>query len=221
MTILQKCHIEKGVLCAILTSKGRGVSVVNRHYTASDYTKRAMAASLKQLMLQKDLEKISIREIMEGCGMKRQNFYYHFEDIYALIKWMFHEEVVLPLRQHEGVLFWQDGLLQLFHYVQDNKMVCQRTLRSLGRPFMKELFMNEVYGMVRHVADQLSEKIEWKSKAVELEMITQFYIISLAGVIEAWVLDELHYTPEELVSFADTLLNDHIRGILMRLSETV
>ena len=188
-----------------------------KHYTASDYTKRAMAASLKNLMQQKPLEKISIREIMEGCGMKRQNFYYHFEDIYALVKWMFRQEVVNPLRQHEGVLFWQDGLLQLFRYLQDNKAVCQCALRSLGRPFMKELFMNEVYSMVRHVADQLASRLDWENKAYELAMITQFYVIALAGVVEGWVLEELEYTPEELIAFADTLLKDHIQGILFRL----
>lgn len=188
------------------------------HYTASDYTKRALALSLKNLMAEKPLDKVSIREITEGCGMKRQNFYYHFEDIYALVKWMFREEIVIPLRQHEGVMFWQDGLLQLFRYLQENKAVCQSALRSLGRPFMKELFMNEIAIMVRHVADQLAVSLNWENKERELAMITQFYVLALAGVIEAWVLDELDYTPEELIAFADTLLQDHIRGILMRLS---
>ena len=189
-----------------------------KHYSASDYTKRAMAASLKNLMMQKPLERISIREIMEGCGMKRQNFYYHFEDIYALLKWMFHEEIVSPLRRHEGVLFWQDGLLQLFRYLQENKAVCQCALRSMGRPFMKDLFMDEINQMVGHVARQLAEPLDWENKERELEMITRFYVIALSGVIEGWVLDELEYTPEELISFADTLLKDHIRGIVMRLS---
>ena len=193
--------------------------VETKHYSASDYTKRAMAESLKHLMLQKPLDKVSIREIMEGCGMKRQNFYYHFEDIYGLIKWMFHEEVVQPLRQHEGVLFWQDGLLQLFRYLQENKAVCQCALRSLGRPFMKDLFMNEVDAMVRHVADQLSMSLEWPEKERELEMVTRFYVIALSGVIESWVLDELNYTPEELIAFADKMLSDQIRGVLIRLNE--
>lgn len=209
--------MDNRIFCAILSLKGWDVLMEIKHYSASDYTKRAMAASLKHLMIQKPLEKISIREIMEGCGMKRQNFYYHFEDIYALLKWMFHEEVVQPLRQHEGVLFWQDGLLQLFRYLQENKAVCQCALRSLGRPFMKDLFMNEVDAMVRHVADQLAMSLEWPEKERELEMVTRFYVIALSGVIESWVLDELDYTPEELISFADTLLNDHICGILMRL----
>lgn len=188
------------------------------HYTASDYTKRALALALKTLMTEKPLDKISIREITEGCGMKRQNFYYHFEDIYALVKWMFREEIVSPLRRHEGPLFWQDGLLYLFRYLQENKAVCQNALRSLGRPFMKEIFMDEIAVMVRHVGDQLASSLEWSDKERELEMLTRYYVIALAGVIEAWVLDELEYTPEELISFADTMLQDHIRGIVMRLS---
>lgn len=187
------------------------------HYTASDYTKRALALSLKNLMAEKPLDKVSIREITEGCGMKRQNFYYHFEDIYALVKWMFYEEVVTPLRRHEGPLFWQDGLLQLFRYLQENKAVCQSALRSLGRPFMKDVFMNEITSMVHHVAHQLAGPFAWPEKERELEMLTQYYSLALAGVMEAWVLDELAYTPEELIAFADTMLQDHTRGILMRL----
>jgi len=189
-----------------------------KHYSASDYTKRAMAASLKQLMLQKSLDKVSIREIMEGCGMKRQNFYYHFEDIYGLLRWMFHEEVVEPLRRHEGALFWQDGLLQLFRYLQENKAVCQCALRSLGRPLMKDLFMDEVSAMVSRVALQLAAPFQWADKERELEMLIRFYVIALSGVIESWVMDELNYTPDELISFADKMLSDQIRGILMRLN---
>ena len=190
----------------------------HKHYAASDYTKRAMAASLKSLMVEKPLEKICIREIMEGCGMKRQNFYYHFEDIFDLVKWMFLEEVAAPLRQHEGALFWQDGLRQLFSYLQENKAVCQCALRSLGRPFLKELFMDEVYSMVRHVADQLTGELEWENKEQELDMNVQFYVIALAGIVEGWILDELDFSPEELIQFVNKLLNDHICGLALRLS---
>lgn len=198
--------------------KGGEVTVETKHYSASDYTKQAMAASLKQLMLQKPLDKVSIREIMEGCGMKRQNFYYHFEDIYGLLRWMFHKEVVEPLRRHEGVLFWQDGLLQLFRYLQENKAVCQCALRSLGRTLLKDLFMDEVDAMVSRVAMQLAAPFQWENKDRELEMLIRFYVIALSGVIESWVMDELNYTPEELIAFADKMLSDQISGILMRLN---
>lgn len=53
----------------------------------SDITKRALEASLKKLLLQKPLDKITINDIAEDCGISRMTFYYHFKDIYDLIEW--------------------------------------------------------------------------------------------------------------------------------------
>ena len=54
----------------------------------SQTTKRALAQSLKHLMEQKPLEKITVVDISEDCGVNRQTFYYHFQDIYDLIEWI-------------------------------------------------------------------------------------------------------------------------------------
>ena len=47
----------------------------------SQTTKRALEASLKKLLLQKPLNKITINDITEDCGVNRMTFYYHFKDI--------------------------------------------------------------------------------------------------------------------------------------------
>ena len=53
----------------------------------SQVTKRALEASLKNLLLKKPLNKITINDITEDCGMNRMTFYYHFQDIYDLVEW--------------------------------------------------------------------------------------------------------------------------------------
>ena len=52
----------------------------------SQTTKRALAASLKKLLQERPLDKIAIVEITLDCGVNRQTFYYHFQDIYNLIQ---------------------------------------------------------------------------------------------------------------------------------------
>ena len=52
----------------------------------SQVTKRALEASLKNLLLQKPLSKITISDITEDCGINRMTFYYHFKDIYDLVR---------------------------------------------------------------------------------------------------------------------------------------
>ena len=93
------------------------VGMRKRTYEASEAAKREICAALKALMAQKPLNKITVAEIMQSCGMARQHFYYHFEDLYDAVRWMFDQEAVALLREHDGVMLWQDGLLQLFQYL--------------------------------------------------------------------------------------------------------
>ena len=44
----------------------------------SNMTKYALEASLKKLLLEKPLDKITINDLTEGCGISRMAFYYHF-----------------------------------------------------------------------------------------------------------------------------------------------
>lgn len=53
----------------------------------SNTTKQALEASLKKVMLQKPLDKITISDITSDCGISRMAFYYHFKDIYDLVEW--------------------------------------------------------------------------------------------------------------------------------------
>ena len=58
----------------------------------SQITKRALEQSLKNLLLQKPITKITINDIAEDCGINRMTFYYHFKDIYDLVEWSCEED---------------------------------------------------------------------------------------------------------------------------------
>ena len=184
--------------------------MAKKEHISSEETKRAMAFSLKRLMVRKPLDKISIREITEGCGVNRQTFYYHFQDIYDLLEWMYQQEAVSLLAQYEGVLLWQDGLLQLLRYLQDNRDICLCALRSLGHEHLRHFFQQNVYDIIRYTVEDLTRDQDLPQGYEEL--MTRFYVSALAGVVESWLIGELKRTPEELVSFADTMLQTHIRG---------
>ena len=130
--------------------------MAKKEHISSEETKRAMAFSLKRLMVRKPLDKISIREITEGCGVNRQTFYYHFRDIYDLLEWMYQQEAVSLLAQYEGVLLWQDGLPQLLRYLRDNRDICLCTLRSLGHEHLRHFFQQNVYDIIRYTVEDLT-----------------------------------------------------------------
>jgi len=43
-----------------------------------ELTKQLIAQTLKKLMLNTPLDKISVQEIVDACGLNRKTFYYHF-----------------------------------------------------------------------------------------------------------------------------------------------
>ncbi len=57
-------------------------------------TKRKIADGLQEMLHVKPLRKITVQDIMDCKDMKRQSFYYHFQDIYGVIEWIFHEDFV-------------------------------------------------------------------------------------------------------------------------------
>lgn len=189
---------------------------------ASEQTRHALAQALKTLMAQKPLEKITIHDITELCGIRRQNFYYHFEDVYDLMHWMFEEEAVSLLREHEGTELWQEGMLQLYRYIEANRAVCLCALRSLGRNSLKRFFERDIYAIIHRTVEQIGTEVGalgHGSADEDAEMMTHYYVVAAAGMMESWLVGEIQKTPEEIIAFMDRVISDHMHGAAARLKE--
>ena len=86
----------------------------------SQTTKRALEASLKKLLLQKPLNKITINDITEDCGVNRMTFYYHFKDKFDLVNWIYDVEYLSHVQIGENLIGW-DSVLHLCDYFYENK----------------------------------------------------------------------------------------------------
>ncbi len=195
-----------------------------RTNAASDQTKHALAVALKELMAQKPIDKITIHDLTERCGIRRQNFYYHFSDVYDLLRWMFQEEAVALLQQHEGTLLWQEGLLQLFRYIEQNRAVCLCALKSVGREHLKRFFEADIHAIIHRAVEQIGEEVGAVRAGIrkeEMDLMTHFYVVAFAGMIESWLLGEIDRTPEELIAFADTVLQEQILGARLHWAEEI
>lgn len=127
---------------------------------------------------------------------------------------MFENESISLLCQQEGALLWKEGLLQLFRYLEENRAVCLCALRSMGHDHIKRFFASDIYAIIHLTIEQLAEEIGVRNHLdsfVDVEMLTHFYVVALAGIMESWLLGEIDRTPEQLIQFADTMLNDQVR----------
>ena len=190
-------------------------------HAKTEQTKHALAAALKQQMAAKPIEKITIQELTDACGIRRQNFYYHFEDIYALLCWTFQEEALPLLEQYKGAQLWQDGVLCFFRYLEANRKFCASAIRSSGREYLKRFFEENIQAIIRRTARQIGEEVgvfRTGKHEDDVEMMTRYYAVVFVALSERWVLGEIDRTPEQLVKFMDQVIRDHIRGATMRIA---
>lgn len=79
---------------------------------------------MKKLLLEKPLNKITINDITEDCGVNRMTFYYHFKDIYDLVDWILAEDAAKAMEGRRGFGTWSEAYLDVLRQLQDNKTLC-------------------------------------------------------------------------------------------------
>lgn len=55
--------------------------------------KDRIAAAFLTLIKQKNVDKISVKDLAEHCQISRQTFYYHYQDILEVVEWIFHRRM--------------------------------------------------------------------------------------------------------------------------------
>ena len=79
--------------------------------------KKMLANTIKELMNEKPLTKITVQDLTKKCGISRQTFYNHFHDIYELVEWIYLNEAHITLGENISYENWQDALEALFQYI--------------------------------------------------------------------------------------------------------
>ena len=180
----------------------------------SQVTKRALERSLKNLLLKKPLTKITINDIAEDCGINRMTFYYHFKDIYDLVEWSCLEDARKALEEKKTYETWQQGFIQLFEAVQENKPFIMNVYRCVHREqvekYLKPLVDNLLLGVINEEAAGMTVREEDKT------FIAQVYSYMFVGLMLDWIRDDMREDPEALVNRLALVLKGSVSQALER-----
>ena len=104
--------------------------------------------------LKKPVNKITITDITEDCGVNRATFYYHFQDIYALIEWSCEEDSRKALSDNTTYDTWQQGFLNILHAVEDNKPFIINVYHHVSQEQILQYLYRVVYGLLIAVVEE-------------------------------------------------------------------
>lgn len=185
----------------------------------SNVTKQALEASLKQVMQKKPLDKITIRDITDTCGISRMAFYYHFKDLYDLVEWVCIADVTEALQGKKTYDTWQEGLAQIFEAVLENKAFVSNACRCITRERMERFLYQLTYGLIRDVVEEKSgaTPILEEDKA----FIAEFYKYSFVGILLDWIKQGMHADYHTIVRKMSLTMHGNVSNSIQNFSENL
>lgn len=180
----------------------------------SQITKRALEQSLKNLLLKKPLTKITVSDIADDCGINRMTFYYHFKDIYDLVEWSCLEDAKRALDEKKTYETWQQGLLQIFEAVKENKPFILNVYRCIHREevekYLQPLVDQLILGVINEETGNMTIRDEDK------QFIAQIYSYIFIGLMLDWIKDDMREDPQPLVDRLARLIKGSMSEALSR-----
>ena len=178
----------------------------------SQITKRALAASLKNMLLKKPLNKITINDIAEDCGINRMTFYYHFKDIYDLVEWTCEEDAAKALEGKKTYNTWQQGFLNIFYAVLENKPFIMNVYRSVSREQVEIYLYRVTYDLLIGVVNERSANMSVSED--DKKLIADFYKFAFVGIMLEWIKNDMKADPKQIVDRISNLIHGDITRAL-------
>jgi probable dihydroxyacetone kinase regulator len=176
-----------------------------------------LADSFKELVLEKPVEKITIKEITDRAGVIRVTFYNHFQDKYELLEWICREEIVSPTK----ILFQnnmrREAVTFIFTAILKNKEFYSHVAHTQGQ--------NSFSSTVRQLVSETIEEQFLANKSGKHEKyslltakwIADYYAMSLTYILMSWIDRDMDIPPEDMVNIYEYVAQHS----LISLPETV
>ena len=181
----------------------------------SQITKRALEQSLKRLLLKKPLNKITVSDITEDCGISRMTFYYHFKDLYDLVEWSCLEDASYALQEKKTHDTWEEGFLQIFQAVRENKPFVMNVYRCVSRERVEQYLITLTDGLIRGVVEEEAAGIAGVRED-DRAFIAKLYSYMFVGLMLDWVADDMRGDPAEIVRRLALCIRGSVAGALER-----
>lgn len=182
----------------------------------SQIMKKALADSLKKLLSKRSIDKITVKDITDECGVNRQTFYYHFEDIYNLMEWILSEDTKSYLATHAGALDdWKSSVAIVFNFLHGNRKMIINAYDSINRLQYELLVKNMVKPLIDRKISEYPQSL--KISGEKADFLSNFYTWGCVGLTLKWVEEGM---PDEYQVHLDNyfiMIDGSIENLLYKL----
>lgn len=176
-------------------------------------TKKALGEALKKAMQKKPFPKITVSELIQDCGINRKTFYYHFEDIYALLKWVLEKESIEVVKHFDLLADYEEAITFVMDYVEENDHILNCALDTIGRDELRRFFYADLLEISRSIIEQTEARSSKTIDSRYKEFLTHFYASAVANVLTEWVKNRESRDRDAVIRYLSATIRDSLGGI--------
>ena len=157
----------------------------------ANFTKNAIRTSFLKLENDRPLSKITVKDITDDCGINRNSFYYHYQDIPSLIQEIFTEEIERIIREHPSIESLEECISIACAFASENKRAILHIYNSVNRDIFEQYLWQAcsqtiiVYFHTAFPAARLSEQDRY--------VLLQYHTCNAFGAVSSWLNSGMRY----------------------------
>ena len=160
-------------------------------------TKKAIVNSFIKLLNEKPLDKITVKNIAEDCGINRNTFYYHFSDIRELTVYTIDSQIHSVSELDFNGDSWVDSFVEAAKFVIDNKKAVYNIYNSLNRETVENYLNTVAFKVTDNFVSAKAVGID--ADKSDIELIKDFYMSALVGIICKWLENGMDKDPDIVI----------------------
>ena len=154
----------------------------------ASFTRKAIMDSCLRLLEERPVDKITVKDIVEDCGINRNTFYYHFEDLPSLIKAIVTEDVERTIEESIVVNSLWECFESVINFALKRRRMVMHVYHSSNRAvYEQQLFMICQHTVTRYVEKTMEELGDAQVQEDDKRIIIQAYTCECYGQIMNWL----------------------------------
>lgn len=146
--------------------------------------KETIAQAAKTLLMEKGVKKLTVKDIVGECQITRQAFYYHFEDIPALFRWMFERDTERTILEAKALGNGEARLRYLFVMALNALPYVKKGMVSSYRDELEQFLVKYVERLFEQACDE--EGLYQNCTRFEVRLILRYHSQAIIGILRNW-----------------------------------
>ena len=153
--------------------------------------KREIKNSFIKLLTERPISQITVKDIVEDCGVNRNSFYYHFQDIPSLLEEIIVEMTAKVIENLPEESTFEEKVTAALQEINLNKRTIYHIYGSSNREFYEKQLMKICEHVTRTYirSREYSERVDSK----DLEFVISYLKCELFGQLIDWLNHDMSY----------------------------